>query len=52
MNDQKWTKVPKIFKYAQDLHNKEALELHQQISELKIQNLKLKRDQQIEKAEK
>ena len=42
MRDQKWEKIPKIFKYAAELHNNEALGLHQQILKLKSENQKLK----------
>ena len=49
INDQKWKKVPKIFKYAQEMHNKEALDLHDQITQLKIQNKQMKRDMEVSK---
>lgn len=31
MKDQKWDKIPKIFKYAAELHSKEVLGMHRQI---------------------
>jgi hypothetical protein len=35
LKDQRWDKIPKIFKYAAELHTKEALGLHQEIVRLK-----------------
>jgi hypothetical protein len=43
MKDQKWEKIPKIFKYAAELHTKEALGLHSEIVRLKSENLRLKK---------
>ena len=51
MRNRKWDKIPKIFKYAAELHSKEALSLHHEIVKLKSENNRLKESAKIQEEE-
>ena len=51
MRDRKWDKIPKIFKYAAELHSKEALGLHEEIVRLKSENHRLQQTAKIQEDE-